>query len=177
MLTNNESGVSLSGTFAGNGGGLTNLPSILKWQVVAGTSQPAQPNTGYVANNVALVTITLPTSPAIGDVVRVSGPGAGGWKIAQNAGHSVLGANLGLVGATWTPRDSDRQWYSAASPADGTKLVAAIYGGQIYTSNPAITTPGTAGYLLGGQNTAIELQYIGNNQFLPVSHEGTIQAY
>ena len=39
VLTNNESGVSLSGTFSGNGGGLTNLPTALKWQVVAGRSE------------------------------------------------------------------------------------------------------------------------------------------
>jgi hypothetical protein len=56
-------------------------------------------------------------------------------------------------------------------------LVAGIYNGQIYTSNPATTTPGAAGYLIGGQNTAIELQYIGNGQFLPLSHEGAFSAY
>jgi len=33
---------------------------------------------------------------------------------------------------------------------------------------------GASGYLLGGQNAAIELQYIGNNQFLPLSHEGAV---
>jgi photosystem II stability/assembly factor-like uncharacterized protein len=35
---------------------------------------------------------------------------------------------------TWTPRDSNRDWQSVASSADGTKLVAAVTGGQIYTS-------------------------------------------
>jgi len=140
VLTNNESGVSLSGSFAGNGSGLTNLPSMLLWQVVAGSSQQAQPNTGYVANYAALVTITLPTSPAVGDVVRVSGPGAGGWKLAQNAGQSVLAANLGLVGATWTPRASSQNWRCVASSADGTKLVAGIDGGQIYTSTDSGVT-------------------------------------
>ena len=377
VLTNNESGVSLSGSFAGNGGGLTNLPSAFQWQVVVGSSQQARPNTGYVAANAALVTITLPMLPTIGDIVRVTGAGAGGWKIAQNAGQSMLGANLGLVGTTWTPhgsslnwrcvassadgtklvagvdggqiytstdsgaswtprdssrqwysvassadgtklvagvnngllytssdsganwashpvsgqwysvassadgtrlvavalngpiytstdsggswtprtgngqwysvasssdgtklvavfyggqiytstnsganwtlrdstrywysvassgdgtqlvagvnpgqiytstdsgvtwtpRDSSRQWYSVDSSADGSKLVAVVYGGQVYTSGLATTTPGASGYLLGGQNTAIELQYIGNNQFLPLSHEGAFFAY
>ena len=76
------------------------------------------------------MTITLPASPAIGDIVRVSGAGAGGWKLAQNAGQSVLGANLGLVGTTWTPRANTLNWRCVASSADGTKLVAGADGGQ-----------------------------------------------
>ena len=36
------------------------------------------------------------------------------------------------------------------------------------------TTSGTAGFLTGGQSSAVELQYIGNGQFLMISHEGTI---
>ena len=35
---------------------------------------------------------------------------------------------------TWTARESNREWISIASSADGSKLVAADYGGQIYTS-------------------------------------------
>jgi hypothetical protein len=62
----------------------------LSWQVVSGTAQQAQPNTGYVLVNDAQVTLTLPASPNVGDVMRVSGSGAGGWKIAQNAGQSML---------------------------------------------------------------------------------------
>ena len=54
VVTNNESGVSLSGSFSGNGGGLTNLPVGFQWQVVAGPLHQAQPNTGYVAANASL---------------------------------------------------------------------------------------------------------------------------
>jgi len=140
VLTNNESGVSLSGTFSGNGTGLTNVASSPRWQVVTGASQQAQPNTGYVAGSTTLVTITLPASPAVGDTVRVSGAGAGGWKLAQNAGQSILAANLGLVGVTWVPRASSLNWQCAASSADGTKLVAGVYGGQIYTSTDSGAT-------------------------------------
>jgi len=120
-------------SFQGNG--------ALPWQVVAGTSQQAQPNTGYLATNGALVTLTLPTSPNPGDVVRVSGAGAGGWKIAQNAGQSVLAKNLvGNIGVMWTPRDSSRSWYGVASSADGSKLVAVVNRGQIYTSADSSVT-------------------------------------
>ena len=36
------------------------------------------------------------------------------------------------------------------------------------------TTVGTSGYIAGGQSTAIELQYVGNNQFLQLSFAGVI---
>ena len=86
-------------------------------------------------------------------------------------------------GVTWTARESNRSWWSVASSADGSKLVACVHGGQIYTSALGLlapgsaTTTGTAGYLTGAQGAAIELQYVGNNLFLPISHEGTIFAY
>ena len=35
---------------------------------------------------------------------------------------------------TWTARESNRVWAAVASSADGTKLVACVYVGQIYTS-------------------------------------------
>ena len=40
------------------------------------------------------------------------------------------------AGATWTAQASgSRDWYLIASSADGTKLAATVYGGQIYTSS------------------------------------------
>jgi hypothetical protein len=79
-------------------------------------------------------------------------------------------------GATWTPRESYRLWYCVTSSADGNRFVAGVYGGQIYLSAGA-STSGTAGYLFGEQNAAVELQYIGNGQFILLSHEGTIIPY
>ena len=139
VLTNNQNGVNLNGTFAGNGAGLTNLPGAFTWHVVAGTTQQTQPNNGYIATNTAQVTITLPPAPAIGDAIRVSGSGTGGWKVAQNAGQSILIANAAplSIGVTWVARDNNREWRSVASSADGIKLVAVVGGnavGQIYTS-------------------------------------------
>jgi hypothetical protein len=49
---------------------------------------------------------------------------------------------------TWTARDSNRQWSSVASSADGTKLVAAVQNGQIYTSTDSgVTWTARAGSL------------------------------
>lgn len=108
------------------------------WEVVTGTEQQAAPDTGYLANNASEVVVTLPVSASlsVGDVVQVSGVGAGGWKIAQNAGQSITFAKeiFGPLGPPWIPRDSARDWTAVASSDDGTKLVAVAYGGQIYTS-------------------------------------------
>ena len=44
------------------------------------------------------------------------------------------------TGVTWTPHESNRQWTRVASSADATKLVAVVYGGQIYTSTDSGAT-------------------------------------
>jgi hypothetical protein len=137
--TNPATALDVNGTvtatgFAGNG--------ALPWQTVAGTSQAAAPDQGYLLTNTAQVTLTLPAAPAVGDVVRVSGIGAGGWRIAQNAGQSVLVQTAASLSPAviWTARESSRNWWSIASSADGTKLVATVYGGQIYTSSDSGAT-------------------------------------
>jgi hypothetical protein len=80
VVTNNAAGISLNGTFSGNGAGLTGVPGSIPWVNGYGTSQQAQPNTGYIASNAALVSITLPAAPNLGDIVSVSGVGSGGWQ-------------------------------------------------------------------------------------------------
>jgi hypothetical protein len=80
-------GVSISNstgsiTINSTGGGVS-------WTVVSGTSASMAVNNGYISNNAGLVTLTLPASAAVGDMVRVTGKGAGGWLIAQNAGQTI----------------------------------------------------------------------------------------
>jgi hypothetical protein len=137
--------VNINGTFSGilsgNGSGLTNITvtgSGLSWQTVSGATLQAAANTGYIiTSNSGPVIITLPVTANVGDVVRVSGLGAGGWKIAQNSGQSVVAGNLAgsssLAGIYWIPREEVRNWASVASSADGTKLAAITYG-ALYTS-------------------------------------------
>src|ERR1035437_1004535 len=106
----------------------------ITWANVTGTSVQAAPNTGYLANNAGQVNVTLPTSAVLGDIVQISGIGAGGWKIVQNAGQTIFTEGvMGNVGALWTSRDATRSWQSIASSADGSKLVAAAYNGQLFT--------------------------------------------
>ena len=61
----------------------------MAWSEVIGTSANMAVNSGYIANNLALVTLTLPATAALGDTIQVVGKGAGLWKIAQNAGQTI----------------------------------------------------------------------------------------
>lgn len=83
--------------------------SVFNWVEVTGTSQMMAVNTGYITNNAAQVTVTLPTSAAVGDLVEVVGKGAGGFQIAQSASQQVVflgsGTTVG-VGGTTTPNES-----------------------------------------------------------------------
>jgi len=61
----------------------------IAWNEVTGTSQSASVNNGYICNNASLVTVTLPDTAAVGSIVSVAGKGAGGWRVAQNAGETI----------------------------------------------------------------------------------------
>lgn len=75
-------------TIATTGGGMG-------WTTVSGTSQSAAVNNGYITNNAGAVTVTLPTTFAIGDVVIVKGLGAGGWVLAAGTATTVrLGSSV-----------------------------------------------------------------------------------
>lgn len=58
---------------------------------VTGTTQAAAINNSYVANNASQVVVTLPSTASIGDVVEITGKGAGGWRLAQNSGQQIHG--------------------------------------------------------------------------------------
>ena len=63
--------------------------SPFAWTEVTGTSQSMAVNNGYILNNVSLVTATLPTTAAVGDVMSIVGKGAGGWLLAQNSSQLI----------------------------------------------------------------------------------------
>jgi hypothetical protein len=87
--------------FQGSGAALSGVPGTLPWETIAATAQLAEANKGYLAVDATLVTITLPAAAGDGDIVRVTGVGAGGWAIVPAAGQGIVGfvAGLGPVGS------------------------------------------------------------------------------
>jgi hypothetical protein len=63
--------------------------AAFSWTVVTGTTQAMAINSGYISNNSGLVTLTLPSTAAVGSIIQMQGLGAGGWQIAQNASQLI----------------------------------------------------------------------------------------
>lgn len=77
----------------GGGGGITVTE-------VTGTSQALAVDNEYIMNNAGLVTGTLPATAALGKRIYVTGKGAGGWKIAQNASQLIKFLHLSSITGT-----------------------------------------------------------------------------
>lgn len=150
-------------------------------------------NGKYVANwsgttititNVNAGTTTTVTAPATPSCLAVS----------SDCTKLVIGVNNGLLyassdqGRTWTTLTSTAQlWSSVWMSPDGSKFAAAVNtsgggaGGVYYCSvstfpNTSTTSAVNGGTLCGSQGSAVELQYLGSNQFMPVSSTGLIWA-
>lgn len=85
-----------SGIAITNGAGSITVSAVSSdpvWSVVTADTA-AVVNGAYITNSATIVTLTLPTTAAVGTSISVAGMGAGGWKIAQNAGQSVRMGDL-----------------------------------------------------------------------------------
>ncbi len=131
LVTNGASGVTISGTFSGNGAGVTNVPGTMPSQGVAATSITVAANQTYLLTNNAFTTVTLPTTANLGDVVTISGLGTNGWQVG-GPGQPFAA----YPGTYWSANNnsSPNAWFTVASSADGTRLVAAGNPGNIWTS-------------------------------------------
>lgn len=93
-----------SGITITNGGGSITIASssgTSNWTVVTGTSQAMSVDSGYISNNAGLVTLTLPSTAAVGSTIQVQGLGAGGWQIAQNASQLIhIGSQVTTTGVS-----------------------------------------------------------------------------
>jgi len=104
----------------------------ISWQVPSTTAVQAQPNSGYLVTNSEQVTITLPATPNVGDVVEIAGRSFGEWLLAQNAGQMIAASFTPVV----LPGDASGYWNSIASSSDGTRIAAVSPGGYgIWTSS------------------------------------------
>lgn len=102
-------------TIASTGGGLA-------WTDVTGTTQAMAINSGYLADNAGLVTLTLPATAAQFSVITVTGFGAGGWKIAQNANQAI---HLGSAAASTTGITG---FIASTNQYDSVTMIAAVGG-------------------------------------------------
>ena len=85
------------------GAGTLNIESSagVLWTEVTSGTQAMAVNSGYIANFGTLVTATLPSTAALGSVFEITGKGAGGWRIAQNASQTIyFGDTATTTGAT-----------------------------------------------------------------------------
>lgn len=117
---------SFQGSFFGNG--------LVGWVPTNGAAIQAAIDHGYLLTSPQLVTVTLPASANPGDIVRISGAGASGWRISQNAGQSIIGNFSSFANSPWTMVDTPSTWYGIASSADGSRLAAVASVNGIYTS-------------------------------------------
>jgi hypothetical protein len=82
----------------------------IAWTEVTGTSQAMAVDSGYIANNAGLVTLTLPATAVVGDRVRIAGKGAGGWRCGQNAGQTINFGNTATTAGVAGYIDSTNQY-------------------------------------------------------------------
>ncbi|HWY29722.1 MAG TPA: hypothetical protein VNX46_03145 [Candidatus Acidoferrum sp.] len=128
LITNRNN--TFIGNFFGNG--------LVGWIPVSGTSTQAMANAGYLLLNSSLTTVTLPPTASLitGDIVRVSGGGAGGWVVAQNASQAIVGSISGYSQTSWLPSSvGTAPWINMASSASGGLMAAvANNSGQVHIS-------------------------------------------
>ena len=126
------------------------------------------------------------TAPAGGTVTSLA--------VSSDCTKLVAAATNGLLfassnqGATWTMLTLTNQaWSGVWMSPDGSKFAATVsttsaspLNGGIYTCTvspqPGTVTTLSTGSICGGQGAAVELQYLGGNQFMPVSSVGLLWA-
>jgi hypothetical protein len=75
-----------------------------------GTTVSAEPDKGYIASSSSQCVITLPSTIAVGERVRVAGEGSGGWKVAQNTGQTIHFGSSDTTTGTSGSLESNNQY-------------------------------------------------------------------
>lgn len=109
-ITNASNSITIASTAVG-----------LTWSVVTADASFTV-NTGTIANKAGLLTMTLPASAAIGDIIELTGINTDlGWKIAQNANQQIFfGTTSTTVGATGS--------LASTKARDSVRLVCVVSG-------------------------------------------------
>ncbi len=87
-----------------SGSGSISIAAIgggLAWNTIAGTTQNAVVNSGYVPLNSSVTSVKLPSTAAVGSIVSVAGFGTGGWHLVANLTQTIK-----YIGSTTTTAGS-----------------------------------------------------------------------
>jgi len=101
-------------------------------------------------------------------------------RIVAGISNGVLYASVNF-GGSWSvlSGSTNQTWSALTSSANGQVLAGAAMSGNLFYSSSAAqasTLTGTNGFISGGQGSAVELQYIGNGRYMPVSSSGPLWA-
>jgi hypothetical protein len=163
------------GSFFGNG--------LVGWLATYGQATNAMRDAGYLTLNAGLTTVTLPATSTlfVGDIVRVSGGGTGGWLVKPNSGQSILGnfaayANAYLVTLP-APQAPTTLGYSVTASADGGQmyLVGENLTGVYGSSDAGRTWTQVSGTQLSGDYSAVACSQNGQIVYAMLYGGGTIQ--
>ena len=116
-----------TGSFFGNG--------LVGWVLVNNTAVTALPDTGYLLTSAQLTTVTLPSLPIVGDIVRISGAGAGGWRVGPGTNQSIVGNFFSYRNGLLQPSSTTGDWRRLCASADGSRMYAGgNLAGGVYLS-------------------------------------------
>lgn len=124
-------GISIVATPSSNLMTIAALTSGFTWNDVTGTSATMVKENGYAADNVGLVTLTMPTvaSSTFGDTIKIAGFGSGGWKIQCVATQSIqFGSQSTSAAGSISSTNQFDQLEIVCSPTTSTWLVRNAVG-------------------------------------------------
>ena len=101
VLVNGTAGTPVSGAVV-----LTSASPIVGWLGASGTTQTMALNTGYVVQNAAQTTFTLPVTAPLGSVEMIAGNGAGGFVLHPGAGQTIR-TPVGVASTSITSAEAD----------------------------------------------------------------------
>ena len=131
---------SFRGSFFGNG--------LVGWIPTNSMTIQAVIDTGYLLTSPQLVKVTLPVSPNPGDIVRISGGGAGGWLVLENSGQTLFGSFASYRNRYLVVPPFGGNYHDVAASMDGTRLYLVGDGiSGVFVSSDSGRTWGQAGLL------------------------------
>jgi hypothetical protein len=100
-------------------------------------SEPSEPSVPTIVevnadNGAEQFVKSLPEQFDVGNVLRIAGAGAGGWKVTQTGRQEIKVESL--IGKTWKTQSISSDFWAVSASADG-RVMAAVGGyGNIYIS-------------------------------------------